>query len=81
MSAKWLKRLLAEFKQAGGDGLEVALSQQTPQARAQLGQYCLDFDLLASGGSDFHFPTNWCELGKNLYLSDKYRPIWHNWPN
>jgi hypothetical protein len=79
LSAKWLKRLLADFKRFGGDAMEVALSQQSPQERALLGQYAKDYELLASVGSDFHFPTNWCELGKNLYLSDKYLPVWHNW--
>lgn len=79
MSTKWLRRLMIEFKQAGGDGMEVALSQQSTAERAKLGEFCLEYDLLASVGSDFHFPTNWSELGKNLYLSDKYPPIWHNW--
>ncbi len=79
MTTKWLKRLLVDFKKAGGDGIEVALPQQTTQEREKLGQLCLDYELLASVGSDFHFPTNWSELGKNLYLSDKYLPVWHNW--
>ncbi len=81
MSAKWLRRLLVDFKAAGGDAIEVALSQQSPDERTQLGLYCLEYDLLASVGSDFHGPTSWSELGKNLYLSDKYQPVWHNWPN
>lgn len=79
LSAKWLKRLLGDFSKAGGDAMEVALSQQAPGARTLLGQYAKDYNLLASVGSDFHFPTNWCELGKNLYLSDHYLPVWHNW--
>jgi predicted metal-dependent phosphoesterase TrpH len=79
MTTKWLKRLLVEFKKAGGNGIEVALPQQTGQEREKLGQLCLDYELLASVGSDFHFPTGWSELGKNLYLSDKYLPVWHNW--
>lgn len=79
LSAKWLKRLLNDFSKAGGDAMEVALSQQAPQARTLLGQYAKDYNLLASVGSDFHFPTNWCELGKNLYLSEHYLPVWHNW--
>jgi predicted metal-dependent phosphoesterase TrpH len=79
MTTKWLKRLLVDFKKVGGDAIEVALPQQTPQEREKLGQLCLDYDLMASVGSDFHFVTNWSELGKNLYLSDKYLPVWHNW--
>jgi predicted metal-dependent phosphoesterase TrpH len=79
MSAKWLRRLMVEFKQAGGNGLEVALSQQSPTERTQLGIYSLEYDLLASVGSDFHFPTQWSELGRNLHLSEKYTPIWSAW--
>ncbi|MEC7082236.1 MAG: phosphatase, partial [Pseudomonadota bacterium] len=35
--------------------------------------------LLASAGSDFHFPSRWTELGKNLGISSKLTPVWHNW--
>ncbi|MCJ8273686.1 MAG: hypothetical protein MJK04_30340 [Psychrosphaera sp.] len=36
MTTKWLKRLLVDFKKVGGDGIEVALPQQTPQEREKL---------------------------------------------
>lgn len=76
MTTKWLKRLLGEFKKAGGDGMEVCLSPQSPDDRTRLGQMSLDFELLASVGSDFHFPTNFSELGRDLCLADRYRPVW-----
>lgn len=79
LSAKWLKRLLNDFAKAGGDGMEMALCQQSTQERTLLGQYAKDYNLLVSVGSDFHFPTPWAELGKNLYISDNYLPVWHNW--
>lgn len=77
LSAKWLKRLLVLFKEAGGDAIEVSLCQQSPQERSTLGQYCRDYDLKASVGSDFHTPFPWIELGKNLWLPKDVEPVWH----
>lgn len=79
LTTKWLKRLLTDFAQGGGDAMEVAMCQQTPKERTLLGQYAQQFNLLCSVGSDFHFPSQWRELGKNLYLSERYLPVWHNW--
>lgn len=77
LSAKWLKRLLVLFKEAGGDAIEVSLCQQSPQERSTLGQYCRDYGLMASVGSDFHAPLPWAELGKNLWLPKDVDPVWH----
>lgn len=80
LSGKWLRRLIAEFKAAGGHGIEVAGCQLAPHQRSLLGQYCLDYDLLGSLGSDFHFPASWIELGRNLYLPKDVSSIWQSWP-
>ena len=77
LSTKWLKRLLQLFKEAGGDAMEVSLPQQTPQERANLGLWCREHQLLASVGSDFHAPTSWQELGRNLWLPKDVTPVWH----
>lgn len=79
LSNKWLRRLLQEFKHAGGDGIEVALPQQAPSDRQFLAQLAEEYQLLSSQGSDFHFATNWLELGKNLYLPKASVPIWQDW--
>ncbi|KPV96071.1 Error-prone DNA polymerase [Pseudoalteromonas sp. P1-9] len=79
LSNKWLRRLLEEFKHAGGDGIEVALPQQAPSDRQFLAQLADEYQLLSSQGSDFHFATNWLELGKNLYLPKASVPIWQDW--
>ncbi|MEC8419037.1 MAG: phosphatase, partial [Pseudomonadota bacterium] len=44
-----------------------------------INELALTHGLLASAGSDFHFPSRWTELGKNLGISSKLTPIWHNW--
>ncbi len=79
MSNKWLRKLLGDFKNAGGDALEVASPQQAPSERQFLGQLSREFELLCSQGSDFHFPMTWLELGKNLYLPKDSVPVWQNW--
>ncbi|WP_194362596.1 PHP domain-containing protein [Neptunicella marina] len=79
LSAKWLRRLIVEFKQSGGDGIEVIHSHLSPQRKQQMVDYATEYQLEASAGSDFHFPNRWTELGKNLSLPEQVVPIWHNW--
>ena len=67
---------LALFGEAGGDAMEVSSSQQSPQERANLGQWCREYGLKASVGSDFHGPMPWLELGKNLWLPKDVTPVW-----
>ena len=79
MSNKWLRRLLVEGKEWGLDGMEVSLSQQSPGHRDALAKMSLEYGLKASQGSDFHYPGNWRELGKNLCLPADCVPIWEHW--
>ncbi|WP_312240568.1 RNase RNM [Pantoea sp.] len=80
LSAKWLKRLIAFFKEEGGDAIEVAQCQQAPNERSQLAQYARDNGLAASQGSDFHQPCPWIELGRKLWLPGGVEPIWKRFP-
>ncbi|WP_160055896.1 RNase RNM [Shewanella litoralis] len=81
LSAKWLKRLVREYAEAGGDAMEVILGQQTLDDRNNLIALSKLNNLLASVGSDFHFPSNWIELGKNLYQPQGVEWVWQsqNW--
>ncbi len=79
LTAKWLKRLLLAFVDAGGDGMEIALPQQSPSERRLLGDYAIQYQLLGSQGSDFHFPSPWLELGRNLYLPKGCKAVWDTW--
>ncbi|HGO5822623.1 TPA: PHP domain-containing protein [Mannheimia haemolytica] len=76
MTARWIRRLIADFKQAGGDGIEVSGCGQTPDQRQLLARWAKEFDLHSSVGSDFHYPTGWIELGKSLELPQECKPIW-----
>lgn len=80
MSTKWLKRLLQDFVDAGGDALEVSSGQQTPQQRDWLAQLAEQYGLFASAGSDFHNPGRWRELGHNIHLPKNSRAVWQTWP-
>ena len=79
LTTKWLKRLVAEFAQVGGDGMEVIHSHLSPEKKKLLTDLALEHHLLASSGSDFHYPNRWTELGKNLTLPAQMMPIWRDW--
>lgn len=76
MTGRWLRRLIADFKAMGGDGIEVAGCGQTPDQRQILARWADEFALYASAGSDFHYPTGWIELGRGLELPPSCKPIW-----
>ncbi|ENK2089699.1 PHP domain-containing protein [Vibrio alginolyticus] len=79
LTAKWIKRLLAAFVEAGGDAMEVAQPQQAQQERRNWADYAIQYKLLASQGSDFHYPSPWMELGRNLWLPAGVEPVWKDW--
>ncbi|EXI61957.1 S-adenosylmethionine tRNA ribosyltransferase [Mannheimia granulomatis] len=76
MTARWIRRLIADFKLAGGDGIEISGCGQTPDQRQLLSRWAKEFDLHGSVGSDFHYPTGWIELGRGLELPKECKPIW-----
>lgn len=75
-----LKKLLTDFKQAGGEAIEVSQSRQSVKDFNLLSQYANNFALLASQGSDFHNFSDYLDLGKTEPLSKIVKPIWYNWP-
>ncbi|WP_394201083.1 PHP domain-containing protein [Shewanella waksmanii] len=83
LSAKWLKRLVREFAESGGDAIEVVLGQQSIEDRNNLIALSKLNGLSASLGSDFHFPGSWIELGKNLFRPKDVQWIWQDatWRN
>ncbi|WP_371377124.1 RNase RNM [Thalassotalea aquiviva] len=79
LSTKWLRRLIIDFKDVGGDAMEVASCQLNQQQRKLLIELCHQYDLQGSIGSDFHFPTPWSDLGRNLTLPEPLPLVWQNW--
>ena len=78
LSAKWLKRLVREFKLAGGDAMEVVLGQQTIDDRNNLISLSINNALTCSLGSDFHFPGSWIEIGKNMFQPQGVDWVWQS---
>ena len=74
-----LRRMLAEFKEAGGEGLEVCNGRPSPSDLNYLRQLCKDYDFEASAGSDFHQPTSWLELGCDEAVIAPCKPVWARW--
>lgn len=79
LSTKWLRRLVVQFKEASGDGLEIVLPQMNNDQRRLMLSFCLEYDLHASMGSDFHYPSKWSDLGRNLVMPEGVTPIWQLW--
>jgi 3',5'-nucleoside bisphosphate phosphatase len=70
-------QLIEEFKQLGGEGLEVVCGSHTPSQYEQFARAAVHYGLLASRGSDFHAPTeSHIDLGALPPLPPKLRPIW-----
>ena len=79
ITAKWLRRLILDFKAAGGDAMEIVLPQMNKDQKRLMLSYCLEYNLHASLGSDFHYPSRWSDLGRNLILPENCSPVWHLW--
>jgi len=72
-----LKRLLDDFQQSGGQGVEVVSGRQLAHQTQYMARVCEQKNLLASCGSDFHMPSkHWAELGAFPRLPDNVIPVW-----
>jgi len=77
LTATRLRALVADFMDAGGEAIEVVTSGQSSGDLGFLAELCRRHSLLASQGSDFHFPgASWCELGRIPPLPDGLVPVW-----
>ena len=74
-----LRRMLTEFKEVGGEGLEVCNGKPSNQDLAYLRQLCQQFELEASAGSDFHNPSSWSELGCDAKIIAPCKAVWDRW--
>ncbi|WP_177418804.1 PHP domain-containing protein [endosymbiont of Lamellibrachia barhami] len=80
MTRTKLRRLLADFVEVGGVGLEVVSGSHSKDEAFTMARHAADFALLASAGSDFHTPDNpWIALGRLPLLPDGCVPVWRDW--
>lgn len=79
LTATKLGRLITEFKECGGEGLEVVSGSHTPDECQSMGRQAVRAGLFASAGSDFHNPaTPWIQLGRLPALPPDCTPIWES---
>ncbi len=72
-----LIRLIEEMTSVGVRGMEVSTPINDNQQIEMLTRLALDYDLLASIGSDFHSPDQpWARLGTAVPLANELTPVW-----
>lgn len=77
LTASWMRKLLAAFKEAGGAAIEVVTGHYNPDEIRRVADFAVRYQLAGSVGSDFHNPNNqWVELGKLAPLPDNIQPVW-----
>ncbi len=75
-----MRELLTEFRDTGGDGIEVLSSSHTPAQYTEFARYARVFGMLASSGSDFHGPgESRADLGDMPQLPAGVTPVWKDW--
>lgn len=80
MGQRTMRELLQEFSTLGGKGIEVVTGSHTPEQYAEFARYAVEFDLLASCGSDFHGPgESYRDLGRLPDFPLDCRPVWAAW--
>jgi len=83
LTASKLSRLVGEFRELGGVGLEVVSGSHTRDNINTMAALCRTERLLASCGSDYHGPENcWMRLGELPALPTGCTPVWESeqWP-
>jgi len=80
VDAAGLRRLIGDFRDAGGDGIEVLSPSHTREQFTQFARYARTFGLLASCGSDYHGPgESSFDLGDLPDLPAGVTPVWSKW--
>jgi predicted metal-dependent phosphoesterase TrpH len=79
MTASKLRRLVGEFRECGGIGLEVVSGSHTRDNIIAMAALSRNEGMLASTGSDYHGPENpWVRLGELAELPAGCRPVWES---
>jgi len=79
LSAGAMDALLAEFRAAGGEALEVVTGSHSDAQMRHFGAIATRLQFAASRGSDFHGPEEGAEFGSLPALDPALRPVWRDW--
>jgi 3',5'-nucleoside bisphosphate phosphatase len=75
-----MRRLLGEFRDAGGEAIEVLSAAHTHAQYAEFAGHCRTYGFLASCGSDWHGPgESRVDLGDLPPLPAGVEPVWSRW--
>jgi len=75
-----MRELLGEFRDLGGEGIEVLSGSHTPEQFREFALLAREFGLSASRGSDFHGPgESRTELGALPAMPSGVTPVWQSW--
>jgi predicted metal-dependent phosphoesterase TrpH len=75
-----LRAFLAEFRDMGGQGIEVITGSHTAHQYGEFAIIAREYGFLSSRGSDFHGPgESHTELGRLPQLPEDLKPVWHDW--
>ncbi len=80
LSTGKLQRLLGEFRECGGEALEVISGSHSQEANHQFAGIAVEHGFFASAGSDYHGPEKtWMDLGRLPALPAACVPVWRDW--
>ena len=75
-----MRELLAEFRAAGGDGIEILSPSHNAAQVEDFARHARRLGLLGSSGSDYHGPgESYIELGDMPAPPAGITPVWHDW--
>ncbi len=75
-----LRELFAEFRDRGGEAIEVVTGSHSNDQFRRFASHAKNFGFLASRGSDFHGPEeSRFDLGTLPPLPDSVVPVWQRW--
>lgn len=78
LNNKWLRMLITDFREAGGEAMEVSGSMQSPADRDFLQVLSREYALFASFGSDFHRECKYISIGGCRIDAGAVNPVWNH---
>ncbi len=80
LTRSWLRRLAGEFREMGGQGIEVLSGQPSAGDTQSMRDFAIREQLRGSCGSDFHGPDEgWPKLGRVPLMPVGIEPVWSDW--
>lgn len=79
-NARQLLLLLEDFRNLGGEGIEVITGSHHPSEYGKFADLARAFSLKASRGADFHAPGEGIDIGRLPSLPHYCNPVWQGWP-